>query len=257
MNTIFYPSQPVINNKTKTLSRFAIKFFPRSSSPTSPPPAPTSPTSSGCLTAESLHSSFTRRETPSPRIEQAIWDPSLVQAPPAHLQEKQYHQESGDAARCTPSHTPSHQQNPQSRSPRHHWFIPGRFRTSTGVNWLKSPLIITPFPPMQWELTTSIYLSLHLHFIYFVSWHRTSITIISFFNYSSISTHPDTGIHSHLHRHKTATAQHQHYKQKNDLIIYICIIRLLSFRTSFAPFFLSVTQTTILFFRFPPFSKRK
>lgn len=114
------------NNKTKTLSRFAIKFFPRSSSPTSPPPAPTSPTSSGCLTAESLHSSFTRRETPSPRIEQATWGPSPVAVPPS----QHYHQESADATQCI-RHTPSYQQNPQSRSPRHHWLIPGRFR---GVN---------------------------------------------------------------------------------------------------------------------------
>jgi len=114
------------NNKTKTLSRFAIKFFPRSSSPTSPPPAPTSSTPSGCLTAESLHSSFTRRETPSPRIEQATWGPSPVAVPPS----QQYHQESADAAQCI-LHTPSYQQNPQSRSSRHHWLIPGRFR---GVN---------------------------------------------------------------------------------------------------------------------------
>ncbi|KAF8813140.1 kinase-like protein [Phlegmacium glaucopus] len=121
-------------NKPKTLSRFAIKFFPRSSSPTSSPSAPTSSTSSGRLTAESPCSSFTRRETPSPRVEQATWSPSPVATPPTHYQQHQHHQESADTARCIPSHTPSHQQNPQSRSPRHHWFIPGRFRTSTGVN---------------------------------------------------------------------------------------------------------------------------
>ena len=121
-------------NRPKTLSRFAIKLFPRSSSPTSSPPAPTSPISTGCLTAESPCSSFTHRETPSPRVEQATWGPSLVAALPIHYQEERYHQESADAARCIPSHTPSHQQNPQSRSPRHNWFIPGRFRTSTGVN---------------------------------------------------------------------------------------------------------------------------
>ena len=122
------------SNKPKTLSRFAIKFFPRSSSPTSPPPPPTSSTSSGCLPTESPRSSLTRCETPSPRVEQATWASSLVAAPQIHYQEQQYHQESADAARCIPSHTPSHQQNPQSRSPRHNWFIPGRFRTSTGVN---------------------------------------------------------------------------------------------------------------------------
>ena len=122
------------NNKPKTLSRFAIKFFPRSSSPTSPPPAPTSSTSSGCLAAELPRSSFTRFETSSPRVEQATWAPSLVAAPAVHYQEQQYHQESTDATRCFPSHTPLHQQNPQSRSPRLNWFTPGRFRTSTGVN---------------------------------------------------------------------------------------------------------------------------
>jgi serine/threonine-protein kinase ULK1 len=122
-----------IPNKPKTLSRFAIKFFPRSSSPTSSPPKPTSSTSSGRLTAESPRSSFTRFETPSPRVEQATWAPSLLAN---HYQEQQqYHQESTDAARCIPFHTPSHQlQNPQSRSPRLHWLTPGRFRTSTGVN---------------------------------------------------------------------------------------------------------------------------
>jgi serine/threonine-protein kinase ULK1 len=122
------------SNKPKTLSRFAIKFFPRSSSPTSPPPPPASSTSSGCLPTESPRSSLTCCETPSPRVEQATWASSLVAAPQIHYQEQQHHQESADAARCIPSHTPSHQQNPQSRSPRHNWFIPGRYRTSTGVN---------------------------------------------------------------------------------------------------------------------------
>jgi hypothetical protein len=117
-------------NKPKTFSRFAIKFFPRSSSPTSSPPAPTLSTSSGRLTTESPRSSFTRCETPSPRVEQATWAPSLVAAPAVHYQEQQCHQERTDAARCIPSH----QQNPQSRSPRLNWFTPGRFRTSTGVN---------------------------------------------------------------------------------------------------------------------------
>jgi len=121
-------------NKPKTLSRFAIKFFPRSSSPTSSPSAPTSSTSSGRLTAESPCSSFARRETPSPRVEQVTWGSSLVAAPTAHYQQHQHHQEGADAAQCIPSHTHSQQQNPQSRSPRQHWFIPGRFRTSTGVN---------------------------------------------------------------------------------------------------------------------------
>ena len=119
-------------NKPKTLSRFAIKFFPRSSSPTSSPPKSTSSTSSGRLATESPRSSFTRFETPSPRVEQATWASSLVAN---HYQEQQpHHQESTDA-RCIPCHTPSHQlQNPQSRSPRLHWLTPGRFRTSTGVN---------------------------------------------------------------------------------------------------------------------------
>jgi hypothetical protein len=116
-------------NKSKTLSRFAIKFFPRSSSPTSSPPKPTSSTSSGRLSAESPRSSFTHFETSSPGVEQATWAPSLVA-----VHQQQYHQESTDAARCIPNHTPSQQQNPQSRSPRLNWFTPGRFRTSTGVN---------------------------------------------------------------------------------------------------------------------------
>ena len=128
------------NSKPKPLSRFAIKFFPRSSSPTSSPPAPTSPTSSGRLSAELPRSSFTRFETPSPRVEQATWVSSLVAASANHHQEQQEqhqchnHQENADAARCIPNHTPSHQQNPQSRSPRLNWFTPGRFRTSTDVN---------------------------------------------------------------------------------------------------------------------------
>ena len=115
-------------NKPTTLSRFAIKFFPRSSSPTSSPPATASPTSSGFLTAETPNSSFTRRETPSPRFEQATWVPSQT-----HYHQDKYHQERTDASRRSPGHTPSHQ-TPQPRSPRHHWFMPGRFRTSADVN---------------------------------------------------------------------------------------------------------------------------
>ena len=124
-------------NKPKSLSRFAIKFFPRSSSPTSSSPKPTESESisSGRPTTESPRSSFTRFETPSPRVEQATWASSLVGN---HYQEQQqqqqYHQESTDAARCFPNHTSSHQQNPQSRSPRLNWFTPGRFRTTIDVN---------------------------------------------------------------------------------------------------------------------------
>ena len=122
-------------NKPKSLSRFAIKFFPRSSSPTSSSLKPTSSTSSGHFTTESPRSSFTRYETSSPRVEQATWASSLVANHYQEQQEQQqYHQESTEAARCIPNHTPSHQQNPQSRSPRITWFTPGRFRTSTGVN---------------------------------------------------------------------------------------------------------------------------
>ena len=119
-------------NKPKSLSRFAIKFFPRSSSPTSSPPKSTSSTSSGHLTTDSPRSSFTRFETSSPRVEQATWASSLVAN--HYQQQQQYHQESTDATQCTPSYTPSHQQYPQSRSPRLNWFAPGRFRTSTCVN---------------------------------------------------------------------------------------------------------------------------
>ena len=118
-------------NEPKTLSRFAIKYFPRSPPPTS---APASSTSFGCPTTEPPFSPFTRRETPSPRTEQATWSESLVAAPPIHYQEQEYHQENPDAAGCIPSHTPSHQQNSQPRSPRHNWFIAGRFRTSAGVS---------------------------------------------------------------------------------------------------------------------------
>ena len=123
-------------NDPKTLNRFALKFFHRSLSSTPSPSSPISPTLSGCLTAESPASSFTCCETPSPRVEQATWGPSPAAAPPSHYyKEQQYHhQENSDTTRCIPSHTPSHQQNPQSRSPRPHWFITGRFLTSTGVN---------------------------------------------------------------------------------------------------------------------------
>ena len=117
--------------KPKSLSRFAIKFFPRSSSPTSSPPKPTSSTTFGSLTTESPRSSFTSFETSSPRVEQATWASSLVAN---RYQEQQYHQGSTDAAQCIPSPTPSHQQNPRSRSPCLNWFTPGRFRTSTCVN---------------------------------------------------------------------------------------------------------------------------
>ena len=130
-NTAHNPDSSSNTSKPKSLSRFAIKFFPRSSSPTSSPPKSTSSTSSGRLTTESPGSSFTRFETSSPRVEQDTWASSLVAN---HYQEQQHHQECTDAARCIPSHTPSHQQNPQSRSPRLNWFTPGRFRTSTGVN---------------------------------------------------------------------------------------------------------------------------
>ena len=120
------------SNKPKSLSRFAIKFFPRSSSPSSSPPKPTSSTSSGDLTTESPRSSFTGFEASSPRVEQATWASPLVAN---HYQEQQqYHQECTDAAQCIPSPTPSHQQNPRSRSPRLNWFTPGRFRTPTCVN---------------------------------------------------------------------------------------------------------------------------
>ena len=187
-------------NKPKSLSRFAIKFFPRSPSPTSSPPKPTSSTSSGRITTESPRSSFTRFETLSPRVEQDTWAPSVVAI--HYKQQQQYHQGSTDAAQCIPSHIPSHQQNPQSRSPRLNWFTPGRFRTSTGVNWPwirsnSSPsFIIAIRQPSLHALKKMInlLLLLHFHFIYFVSRQLTSITIIC-----SITTYPDTGIHHILH----------------------------------------------------------
>ncbi|KDR80378.1 hypothetical protein GALMADRAFT_208484 [Galerina marginata CBS 339.88] len=112
-------------NKPKTLRRFSIKFFPRSSSPTSSPSTPDTPVSRGHTATETPHSPFTRRQTPSPTPESAAWGQSSVAAPNKGASTIQQ----DDTGRAS---DPSNAQH-QLRSARH-WFIPGRFRMSTGVN---------------------------------------------------------------------------------------------------------------------------
>lgn len=105
------PSPGITHTKPKTLTRFAIKFFPRTSSPSPPSTPPTSSFSNGRSSVEPSYSPFTRRQTPSPTPESSAWYSSPVAATsPAATTPK-------DAA--------------QLRSPRH-WFLPGRFRVSAG-----------------------------------------------------------------------------------------------------------------------------
>jgi hypothetical protein len=105
------PSPGITHTKPKTLTRFAIKFFPRTSSPSPPSTPPTSSFSNGRSSVEPSYSPFTRRQTPSPTPESSAWYSSPMAATsPAATTPK-------DAA--------------QLRSPRH-WFLPGRFRVSAG-----------------------------------------------------------------------------------------------------------------------------
>ncbi|KAF8155527.1 kinase-like domain-containing protein [Crassisporium funariophilum] len=112
--------------KPKALSRFAIKFFPRSSSPTPPPTTPASAVSHGRNAADSPYSAFPRRETPPPTAEQAAWNSSPLATQTAAVQ-----QQEGGRGRASSS---AHQQPAQLRSPRSHWFLPGRFRAASVVN---------------------------------------------------------------------------------------------------------------------------
>jgi hypothetical protein len=110
------PSPGSTHTKPKTLTRFAIKFFPRASpsSPSSTPPA--SSLSNGRASVEPSYSPFTRCQTPSPTPESPAWHTSPVAA-------------TSPTAAATKDAT----QHPQLRSPRH-WFLPGRFKATAGVS---------------------------------------------------------------------------------------------------------------------------
>lgn len=105
------PSPGITHAKPKTLTRFAIKFFPRTSSPSPPSTPPTSSFSDGRASVEPSYSPFTRRQTPSPTPESSAWYSSPVAAT--------------SPAATTPKDAI------QLRSPRH-WFLPGRFKVSAG-----------------------------------------------------------------------------------------------------------------------------
>jgi len=107
------PSPGITHTKPKALTRFAIKFFPRTSSPSPPSTPPTSSFSNGRASAEPPYSPFTRRQTPSPTPESPAWYSSPV------------------AATSPAATTPKDAAQQQLRSPRH-WFLPGRFRVSAG-----------------------------------------------------------------------------------------------------------------------------
>ncbi|KAF9552890.1 kinase-like protein, partial [Agrocybe pediades] len=106
---------------TSTFTRLAIKFFPRSSSPSPAASAPNTPAvPCGRSSIEAPHSPFARRQTPSPTPRQAACGASPV-APQ-------------DKGRASPpaAAASDDDQHHHLRSTRH-WFMPGKFRTSTGV----------------------------------------------------------------------------------------------------------------------------
>ncbi|CAA7270208.1 unnamed protein product [Cyclocybe aegerita] len=130
-------SSSSVTGKSSTLSRFAIKFFPRSASPSPAPASPAAAVPHGRAPAEPPRPSTARRQAPPPAAESPAWSPQQVVVP---AQTRLVFQES-DTAASTGHATPvfdknSHrhlQEQQQHRSPRH-WFMPGRFRVSGGVN---------------------------------------------------------------------------------------------------------------------------
>ncbi|KIM47164.1 hypothetical protein M413DRAFT_23421 [Hebeloma cylindrosporum] len=110
--TIDTPSPGITYSKPKTLTRFANKFFPRTSSPSPPSTPPTASFSNGRASVEPSYSPFTRRQTPSPTPESTAWYSSPVAA--------------------TQPPTTSPKDAAQLRSSRH-WFLPGRFKVSAGA----------------------------------------------------------------------------------------------------------------------------
>jgi len=124
------PTTNPSRSPTNTLTRIAIKLFPRPSSPT---PAQASPVPEAAFRRDGAspntpRASPTRRQTAPATPQQAAWGTAQVG--------KDDGQRWGDAARDfdeSNSHRTEQQQQHQLRSTRH-WFLPGRFRTSTGGN---------------------------------------------------------------------------------------------------------------------------
>lgn len=150
------PSPQSASGKPKTLRRFSLKFFSRPSSPSASPPSPATPVPQGRTIVDPPRPATARGQTaaathqPLPRrAETAAAETSAAAAAKTRVFVRQEQDSVGTGgrgrgrnnARRATANAPRgganaggrQQHSPRSKSPMH-WFIPGRFRISTGVN---------------------------------------------------------------------------------------------------------------------------
>ncbi|KAF8903372.1 hypothetical protein CPB84DRAFT_791477 [Gymnopilus junonius] len=119
------------SNKSTAFSRFAIKLFPRTASPTTPPNTPGAPTSNGRAAAEAPGSSFACRQTTPPTTNAPTWGHSQV----AETNHGTFtFQQKGDIRPRTSVNDAQYGPSQQQLRSTRHWFMPGRFRLSPVVN---------------------------------------------------------------------------------------------------------------------------
>ncbi|PPQ89231.1 hypothetical protein CVT25_001310 [Psilocybe cyanescens] len=117
-------------HKPNTLSRLAIKLFPRAPSPSTPSSTSDSTVSRGCATTEASYSPFARRQTPSPTPHAAAWGQSSMAA--SNKTGSTFQQEHN--VRHAPEKEVQHGSAQHHLRSTRHWYLPGRFRTSAEVN---------------------------------------------------------------------------------------------------------------------------
>ncbi|PPQ72598.1 hypothetical protein CVT24_005120 [Panaeolus cyanescens] len=150
------PGPQSAGGKPKTLRRFSLKFFSRPSSPSASPPSPATPVPHGRAIVDPPRPTTARGQTPAATPQQVPWcaeDTRAETSAAAKTRVFVRQQQDGvsttrcrgrNNARRSTINTPrgsanaggsrqQQQHSPRSKSPKH-WFIPGRFRISTGVN---------------------------------------------------------------------------------------------------------------------------
>ncbi|PPQ67205.1 hypothetical protein CVT26_007278 [Gymnopilus dilepis] len=118
-------------SKSTAFSRFAIKLFPRAASPSTPPTTPGAPVPDGRPAAEAPRSPVAlRQETPTTAHSPAWGHSQVAQSSHGTVTLHQKADARPGAFDKDAQHGSSQQQLRQTR----HWFMPGRFRLSSGVN---------------------------------------------------------------------------------------------------------------------------
>lgn len=121
------------SHRSNTLSRLAIKLFPRSPSPTSPPSSSDTSLSSRRTAAQTPHPSSARGQTPSPTSHASSRRHSPVATSNKGGSPVQHESDPIERPQTANGAQRGHVHHRQLRSARH-WYLPGRFRASTEVN---------------------------------------------------------------------------------------------------------------------------